>query len=224
MERWQALGNVYVVSAPFGPMPQELPNLAGEADGLLEVSPDGELVIWNRDGSRAEMSGNGTRIAAAWLMRRSGDHEVVVSSAGRSVVVRAVGDGLFEQELGEVHVSPAERLEGITFVPVDVGNPHAVVEGDPAELPRVGALLETHPRFPERTNVQVGRGVAPGRVEARVWERGVGETRSSGTGAVAVAAALTGPGRTAVFFPGGELVVRIHDGRASLVGRAERVG
>lgn len=224
MERWQALGNVYLVAAPFGPMPEEVPNLAGEADGLLEVSADGELVIWNRDGSRAEMSGNGTRIAAAWLLRRSGGGEVELRSAGRSVRVRALGGGLYEQDLGAVVVGQAEEVEGIAFVPVEVGNPHAVVAGDPAELPRVGPLLETHPRFPERTNVQIGRPLAPGCLEARVWERGVGETRSSGTGAVAVAAALQGPGETTVVFPGGELVVRIEGGLAALVGPAERVG
>ena len=73
---------------------------------------------------------------------------------------------------------------------VDVGNPHAVVEGDPDDLPRIGPLLETHQRFPNRTNVQVARRLGDGEIEARVWERGVGETASSGTSAVAVAAAF----------------------------------
>jgi diaminopimelate epimerase len=127
-----------------------------------------------------------------------------------------------EQDIGRVAVGERETIEGVTFTPVDVGNPHAVVEGDPADLPRVGPLLETHRRFPERTNVQVARRAADGVVEARVWERGVGETGSSGTSAIAVAAAL-GVSPAVVRFPGGELEVRIEAGRAFLTGPAERV-
>jgi diaminopimelate epimerase len=140
------------------------------------------------------------------------------------VRVRALGHDRFEQEVGEVRVGPAEELEGIRFVPVDVGNPHAVVEGDPAQLPQVGPLLESHPRFPERTNVQVARVEGPRRIRARVWERGAGETASSGSSAVAVAAALVGEGEIAVAFPGGELHVRIRGTRATLTGPAVRVG
>jgi diaminopimelate epimerase len=106
---------------------------------------------------------------------------------------------------------------------VSVGNPHAVVLGDPGDLPLIGPLLETHPRFPGRTNVQVARVDGPGRVTARVWERGVGETRSSGTSAVAVAAATHGEGEVVVSFPGGELRVLIQDGQARLTGPVERV-
>ncbi|HSC92371.1 MAG TPA: hypothetical protein VLB86_12010 [Gaiellaceae bacterium] len=223
MERWDAQGNVYLVSEPFGATPARVRELAGDADGILEVAADGGVTIWNPDGSTAELSGNGTRIAAAWLAARTGAEEVVVRSAGREVRVRARGDGMFEQELGPVRVGPAEEVDGIRFVPVDVGNPHAVVEGDPNELPRIGPLLETHPRFPGRTNVQVARVEAAGRVRARVWERGAGETASSGTSAVAVAAALVGDGEVTVSFPGGELVVVLVGGRATLVGPARRV-
>jgi len=130
---------------------------------------------------------------------------------------------LVEQELGRVEVGPAERLEGIEFVPVSVGNPHAVVLDDPERIAELGPLLETDPRFPERTNVQVARVDAPGEVTARVWERGVGETSSSGTSAVAVAAATQGEGETSVTFPGGTLRVTISGGKASLTGPAERL-
>ena len=95
--------------------------------------------------------------------------------------------------------------------------------GDPDDLPLIGPLLETHPRFPERTNVQVARIDDPGRVTARVWERGVGETLSSGTSAVAVAAATHGEGEVVVSFPGGDLRVAIEKGRARLTGPVERV-
>ena len=109
------------------------------------------------------------------------------------------------------------------MIPVDVGNPHAVVEGDPADIAWIGPKLETHPRFPQRTNVQVASVEAPGVVTARVWERGVGETQSSGTSAVAVAAACVGEGESVVRFPGGDLHVRIERGRAHLIGPAERI-
>ena len=95
--------------------------------------------------------------------------------------------------------------------------------GDPDELPRIGPLLETHERFPNRTNVQVARIDAAGEVTARVWERGVGETQSSGTSAVAVAAATHDEGDVLVHFPGGDLRVSLSGGRATLTGPAERV-
>lgn len=193
---------------------------------MLEVvsvdGPEAEIAIWNPDGSRAEMSGNGTRIAARWLAEHSGDGEVRIRVRERLTSARVSGE-LVEQELGPVEVGTPEQLEGIEFVPVSVGNPHAVVRGDPAEIRRVGPLLETHTRFPERTNVQVARVEAPGRIAARIWERGVGETSSSGTSAVAVAAALSGEGETDVSFPGGIVHVRIANGEAYVSGPAERL-
>jgi diaminopimelate epimerase len=133
-----------------------------------------------------------------------------------------LGGADVEQDLGPVEVGAPERVDGVEFVPVSVGNPHAVVEADPSEIGRIGPLLETHPRFPERTNVQVVRVDGPGEVTARVWERGVGETTSSGTSAVAVAAATHGHGVVIVHFPGGDLRVRLEGGRAYLTGPAER--
>jgi diaminopimelate epimerase len=120
-----------------------------------------------------------------------------------------------------VEVYERERVAGLEVTPVSVGNPHAVVEGDPDDLPLIGPLLETHPRFPNRTNVQVARLDAPGEITARVWERGVGETTASGTSAVAVAAALA-QDRATVRFPGGPLEVRLEGGRAFLIGPAEK--
>lgn len=179
--------------------------------------------IVNPDGSRAGMSGNGTRIAAAWLMSRTGSTNARVRVGPRSVEVRRTGDGLYESELGPVEVAPAELVDGIELTPVSVGNPHAVVVGDPATIGALGPRLETHPRFPERTNVQVVRVDRAGEVTARVWERGVGETSASGTSAVAVAAATHPEGEVLVHFPGGDLRVRLAGGRAWLTGPAEPV-
>jgi len=229
--RWRAAGNEYLLAerAELGePLtPERVRAEVGEADGILEVVAAGgaeaEIVIWNADGSTAEMSGNGTRIAAAWLAERSGAETVRIGVGPRTVVARMLPGGEVEQELGRVEVLARERIAGLETTVVSVGNPHAVVLGDPDDLPLIGPLLETHPRFPERTNVQVARTDAPGRVRARVWERGVGETQSSGTSAVAVAAATHGEGEVVVSFPGGDLRVSIDGGRARLTGPVERL-
>jgi diaminopimelate epimerase len=191
------------------------------------VSVEGDDVtigIVNPDGSRAEMSGNGTRIAAAWLMSRTGSGQARVHVGPRTVEVRRTENGLYESELGPVEVGATEVVDGVELTPVSVGNPHAVVLGDPKRIGELGPRLEGHPRFPEWTNVQVVRVDRPGEVTARVWERGVGETAASGTSAVAVAAATHGDGEVLVHFPGGDLRVRLAEGRAWLIGPAEPLG
>ena len=225
--RWQAHGNVYLLTAEPGLTAESARADVGDADGILEVVARGldwaEIVIWNPDGSTAELSGNGTRIAARWLAERTGADTVRIRVGPREVVARMLEGGLVEQDMGEVEVYEQERVAGLEVTSVSVGNPHAVVVGDPDDIRLIGPLLETHPRFPKRTNVQVVRIDGPGRVTARVWERGVGETASSGTSAVAVAAA-THPqgGDVVVRFPGGELTVRLEGRHAFLVGPAER--
>jgi diaminopimelate epimerase len=226
---WHALGNTYVVVEPEDGRldAARACSLARGTDGVLEVlhrtAAAVEISIWNPDGSRAELSGNGTRIAAAWLAELTGASDIEVDAGGRVVRTRLRESGEIEQEMGEVVVGAAETVDGITFVPVSVGNPHAVVIGDPAQIGAVGPILEAHERFPKRTNVQVARIDRPGEVTARVWERGVGETLSSGTSAVAVAAATHADGEVVVHFPGGDLRVRLDEGRATLYGTAERV-
>ncbi len=194
-------------------------------DGAVEVlAVDGDDVtvgIVNPDGSHAELSGNGTRIAAAWLMNRTGSTCARVHVGPRTVEVRRTEDGLYESELGPVEVGAPEVVDGIELTPVVVGNPHAVVVGDPGLIGELGPRLERHPRFPGRTNVQIVRVERPNEVTARVWERGVGETTASGTSAVAVAAATHREGEILVHFPGGDLRVRLAGGRAWLTGPAE---
>jgi diaminopimelate epimerase len=215
---WHAHGNEYLVAEGDY-------ELGG--DGALEVERvDGDdvwITIRNTDGSVAEMSGNGTRIAGAWLMERTGSDLARVHVGPLTVEVRRAGD-LYESAMGAVQVFPRERVDGVELTRVVVGNPHAVVEADPAEVTTLGPRLETHPHFPDRTNVQVARVDGPGEVTARVWERGVGETSASGSSAVAVAAATHGEGEVVVHFPGGDLRVRLHEGRATLIGPAERLG
>jgi len=226
---WRALGNTYLVVEPHGARLDSAAAaiLAQGSDGVLEVLESSadrvEIAIWNPDGSPAELSGNGTRIAAAWLAARSGSEQLTVVVGDRTVTARMLGDGSIEQDMGEVEVGREETIDGIELTPVTVGNPHAVVIGDPSAITEIGPHLETHARFPNRTNVQVVRIDRPGEVTARVWERGVGETASSGTSAVAIAAATHEDGDVLVHFPGGDLRVRLDGGRAMLYGSAERM-
>ena len=220
--RWHAHGNIYLVlDGPAAGV-----DLSG-TDGAVEVlavhGDDVTIGIVNPDGSRAEMSGNGTRIAAAWLMNRTGSTQARVHAGAKAVEVRQTEDGLYESELGPVEVGAPEHVDGIELIPVSVGNPHAVVLGDPGLISELGPRLEGHARFPERTNVQLVRVERPGEVTARVWERGVGETSASGTSAVAVAAATHQDGDVVVHFPGGDLRVRLAGGRAWLTGPAEPI-
>ena len=128
--RWHAHGNVYIVHEGDGAGVD-----ATGTDGVLEVvGIDGDDVtigILNTDGSRAEMSGNGTRIAAAWLMARTGSAVARVHVGPLTVAVRRTEDGLYESELGPVEVGEPETVDGIELTTVSVGNPHAVVSGRP---------------------------------------------------------------------------------------------
>src|SRR5438128_9609046 len=114
--RWGAHGNIYLVATE--PLtPERVRDESRDADGMLEVFRSGddwlEIAIWNPDGSRAEMSGNGTRIAARWLASRTGAEVVSVRVGPREVVARMLDGTLVEQDLGEVVVGVPEEVEGI---------------------------------------------------------------------------------------------------------------
>jgi diaminopimelate epimerase len=232
--KWHGLGNDYLLvqrddlDAPL--TPEQVRRLCDYhfgvgSDGVLEVlTANGgraEVVIWNPDGSTAELSGNGTRIAARWLARRSGAETVTIAVGPREVVAR-MRDGLqVEMEMGKVEVGPPETIdvggEQVELTPASVGNPHAVVRREPDRdaLLRLGPLIENHERFPERTNVQLLRVDSRNELTVAVWERGAGETLASGTSAVACAAVAVARGWCAspvtVRLAGGELVVELDD-------------
>ncbi|MBA2536463.1 MAG: diaminopimelate epimerase [Actinobacteria bacterium] len=245
--KWHGLGNDYLLVERGDLATPLTPALVTRlcdyhfgvgSDGVLEVAsvdgPTAEVVIWNPDGSTAELSGNGTRIAARWLARQTDADEVRIRVGTREVVAH-MREGLqVETEMGVVEVSAREDLDvdgtRLEFTPVSVGNPHAVIERDPdrAELLRLGPLVERHPRFPERTNVQLVRVDSPNEATVAVWERGAGETLSSGTSACAVAGAAVANGwcesPVTIHLAGGDLVVELGEGlRARLTGPAQEI-
>ena len=193
-----------------------------------------ELVIWNPDGSTAELSGNGTRIAARWLARRSGADTVRLQVGPREVVARMRNGLQVEMDMGSVEVGDTEKLavEGgpVELTTASVGNPHAVVRTEPDRevLLRLGPQIEKHERFPERTNVQLARVDGPHDLTVAVWERGAGETLASGTSAVACAAVAVARGwcesPVTVHLAGGDLLVELDaDWNARLTGPAQEI-
>jgi diaminopimelate epimerase len=247
LSKWQALGNDYLLveraelTQPL--TPDAVRKLCDYhygvgSDGLLEVvSADGaraEIRIWNPDGSTAELSGNGVRIVAAWLARRSDSERVTLTIGSREVAAVVGANHAIALDIGQVEVGETETLdlgdERIEFTPVSVGNPHAVVRREPerGELLRLGPRVESHSRFPDRTNVQLVRVDGPHDLTVGVWERGAGETLSSGTSSVAAAAAAVANGwcenPVAVHLPGGDLLVELGtEGGARLTGPAEEI-
>ena len=240
--KWDALGNSYVIveQPDAGMLDADRvrrlcdPTKGIGSDGVLEVRELGEasadVVIWNPDGSIAEMSGNGVRITACWLAQRTGAAEVEIVTGGRAVRVRMLVDGRAASDLGEVVVGPVEVVdvgEPVTLTTASVGNPHAVVRFDGADrddLLRLGPLLEEHERFPQRTNVQLVEPLSPHDLRVLVWERGAGETSSSGSSSVAAAAVAIARGwcesPVTVHLPGGELEVALAGRNATLTGPA----
>lgn len=210
------------------------------ADGaLVKFAPraaDFGVRIYNPDGSMAEKSGNGVRIFARYLYDEGLLHfRATLETAGGQVQLQLVSTptGLeIEADMGipqfvcrEIPVTcDSEELVEAPFVvaghsfkatAVSMGNPHFVLFVEDlthVPLQEIGPLIECHPLFPNRTNVQFARVLSPDAVEVRIWERGAGETRASGSSACAVVAAGIRTGRlsphVAVHMAGGTLQVR----------------
>jgi diaminopimelate epimerase len=168
---------------------------AGEADAAIE--------LWNSDGSRSEISGNGTRCAAALLIESGrADAEVrILTGAGvkrLKLIERRGPVSVLEMNMGRARVEEprSDIVEGREAVIVNVGNPQcAVFVADfDFDWRALGAELERHPRFPERTNVSFVRVVDRHTLEVRFFERGAGPTLSSGTGSTGAAAAARSRG------------------------------
>ena len=216
------------------------------ADGVEWLFPDVEADVKahliNADGSEAEISGNGTRCVAAEICSRNPDDktEVVVRTGAGLKICRLMGrQGStyeFEAEMGQPEVDGELSLEtaGVRAVgtKVSMGNPHYVilVENFHDGWQRQAALIGAQPQFPQGTNVEYVLVRGANEIEIRLFERGVGETESSGTGSCASAVAAIASGRVAspvtVIAPGGAQTVRWEEqvylrGPATLVCRGE---
>ncbi|HLM32143.1 MAG TPA: diaminopimelate epimerase [Solirubrobacterales bacterium] len=261
-EKWQALGNDYIVVErevlPWELTPERVrricePHFGVGSDGILVLSPAAderhvaELRIFNPDGSEAELSGNGAREAVLYL-RAAGwtdaDTFTILTKAGE-VTPTITAPGEVSMAIGRASVRSADYPDGPedgtgavesagrrwAFQHVSVGNPQCVIEvGDELEaldVAQIGSAIESNTAlFPNRTNVSFIR-VNGSTVRARIFERGVGETLSSGTGASGAAAAAFVRGARSplrVELDGGTLTVEITDELdITLIGPASRV-
>jgi diaminopimelate epimerase len=260
-EKWQALGNDYVIlEAKSLPWELTAERVQRICDVHFGIGSDGVLLlerldadeaaaalrIFNRDGSEAELSGNGARQAALYVHRHGwtdADTFALRTAAGL-VKPTITSPRTCTMSIGRASTTSADYPSGNSdgrgtlsaggrewaFQHVSIGNPQCAIEVpdglEELDLVEIGPPIERHDLFPNRTNISFYR-VDGDRVRARIFERGVGETLSSGTGAsgAAVAAHLGGaPAAIAVQLDGGELEVEVSDDlEVSLSGWAESV-
>jgi diaminopimelate epimerase len=253
-EKWQALGNDYVIveaaRLPFELTPARIrticaPHTGVSADGILllsESEDDGfvaHLRIFNPDGSESELSGNGTREAVLYLRRHGwtdADTFAIETAAG-DIRPTILSETKCTVDMGAARLqSPGYPSGGSDgrgelvagghrwrFQHVQVGNPQCAIrvadedELSSLDLPSIGPEIEHHELFPNRTNVSWFCALDPahpGRIRARIFERGVGETTASGTGATGAAVAYVQDGGSSpvtVVLDGGELDVEVDD-------------
>ncbi len=211
------------------------------ADGLILYAAAGDgatMTLFNADGSRAEVSGNGVRGLAALLLQdddRPNAELTIQTDAGPKRLTRtdrSASRQTFRAAMGlpreAMRASLTVSGESLEVIVMDFGNPQCVVLGplpDEERFRRLGAALERHQAFRAGTNVEFAEVEAPGRVRILIWERGVGPTQSSGTGSCAAliaAASFGGASREAdVAAPGGVQRVEWLDDDVYLTGWAE---
>jgi diaminopimelate epimerase len=250
-EKWQALGNDYVIleasRMPFELTPRRVqaicaPHTGVCADGVLLLSEIEEprfvarLRVFNPDGSEAEVSGNGAREAILYLRRRgwTSDDEFSIETAAGELKPTITSPTTCTVDMGRARLHsddyPGGRPDGVgelraagrtwRFQHVQVGNPQCSIrmasedELEDLDLRDIGPQIEHHELFPNRTNVSFFTALAPGRIRARIFERGVGETSASGTGAAGAAVAYVqqeGRSPVSVVLDGGELDVEVSE-------------
>jgi diaminopimelate epimerase len=213
------------------------------ADGWILLSPadnaapgaDAAIELYNSDGSVSEISGNGTRCAAALLIEdgRAGEEVAISTGAGikrLSLLARGVEYQL-EMNMGPAHLEElgSALVPGRQSVILNVGNPQCAVFARNFDFDwrTLGAALERHPRFPNRTNVSFVRVVDRHTLDVRFHERGAGETMSSGTGSTGAGAAAMALGLVdspvRVLTPAGPLDLRWATDEIFLTGPAQIV-
>jgi diaminopimelate epimerase len=253
-EKWQALGNDYVIieerSLPFELTAGRIrrlcePHFGIGSDGiLLLAAPEASgfvarLRIFNPDGSEAELSGNGAREAVLYLRQRgwTDQDQFSIQTAAGEIRPTITSPSTCTVDMGRARLSSADFPGGppdgrgelamsggavVSFQHVQVGNPQCAIRvADTAaleqlDLAAIGPGIERDQRFPNRTNVSFYTPLAgyPNRIRARIFERGVGETAASGTGATGAAVAHVlhgGDSPVTVVLDGGELAVEVGD-------------
>lgn len=254
--KYHALGNDYIVIDPSKvSFPIKLTedniklichrNLGIGSDGILygPIMRDGKMhfQIFNPDGSEAEKSGNGIRIFAqyVWDIGYSDAKEITLETKGGTVIVESLdkeknlmkvnmGNFYFPDNIINKELAIADQVFFITCV--NIGNPHCVIICDdisPEETCKYGPLIEVHPMFPNRTNVQFVKVIDKRNIQIEIWERGAGYTSASGSSSTAAAIAahkhgLVGADLT-VSMPGGSVEINIEDNHAYLTGPVSRV-
>jgi diaminopimelate epimerase len=268
-EKWQALGNDYLIverdELPFELTPARVRRLCEGhfgvfADGILLLSRPADpahvadLRIFNPDGSEAELSGNGAREAILYLRRRGWTEldEFSIDTAAGEIRPTITGTDTCRVDMGCARLTSKDFPGGPddgrgtvfsggrewSFQHVSIGNPQCAIrvagerELDALDLSAIGPAIEADPQFPNRTNVSwyaERDGGARGSIRARIFERGVGETLSSGTGATGAAVAHLldrelPEASIGVSLDGGELTVEVQEGlRVYLTGWARAV-
>ena len=251
--KMEGLGNDYIYLDCLEGAPEDLSGLAVRlsdrhfgvgADGLICIRPgqggDFAMEMYNADGSRGAMCGNGVRCVGKYVYDRGLTRKTCLTidtGAGPRRLELHVLDGTVDRvtvDMGPARVDGPVRVEAagerFSVVPVDVGNPHGVIFcDDPAnlDLERLGPILERHPALGERRNIEFVSCPGRERLTLRVWERGSGVTLACGTGACACfAAALRenrcGPRAEAVL-PGGTLTLEKRGEHIFMTGPARRV-
>jgi diaminopimelate epimerase len=246
-EKWQALGNDYLIveraNLPEPITPAMVKRLCDRhfgpgADGVLELSPPDEpgfvarLRIFNPDGSEAELSGNGAREAILYLRHRGwtqADTFSIQTAAGE-LRPTITGPTTCRVDMGRASLTSKDypggppdgtgEVAGYAFQHVSIGNPQCAIrvetrdELERLDLQAIGPAIERAPLFPNRTNTSFWTELAPDTIRARIFERGVGETLSSGTGACGAAVAHVlrgGDSPVTVKLDGGELEVDVDE-------------
>jgi diaminopimelate epimerase len=232
-EKWQALGNDYLIVEAAAVQPDTVIALCDRhkgvgADGVLALAPADKpgyvarLRIYNPDGSEAELSGNGARQALLYLREHgwTSAQTYSIQTVAGEIRTTITGEHTCRMDMGRAIVRFDGEVAGLRFQHLTIGNPQTpiriatVEELETLDLQKLGPPIEHHEAFPNRTNVSFWTELAPDRIRARIFERGVGETMSSGTGASGAAVAHVlrgGDSPVTVVLDGGELEVDVDE-------------